>query len=65
MTKKQLAGYGAIAMSVLTALSVAPYTLETAGVIIPPGWKERIFFASVIAGLILKGVRDHLGEEKK
>lgn len=64
MNTKNLAGWGAILMSLLTALSVAPYTLEGAGVIIPPDWKAPLFFGSIIAAATLKAIRDGQTETK-
>lgn len=60
MNTKNLAGYGAIAMSLLTALAAAPYTLGEVATIIPPEWKERVFVASAIATLILRVIRDNV-----
>ena len=59
MNTKNLAGYGAIAMSLLTALAAAPYTLGEVAMIIPPHWKERVFVAGAIATLILRVIRDN------
>lgn len=58
MSTKALAGYGAIAMSLLTALAAAPYTLGDVATIIPPEWKARLFLVSAIAAVLCKAVRD-------
>lgn len=60
MNSKSLAGYGAIAMSLLTALAAAPYTLGEVATIIPSEWKARVFVASAIATMILRIVRDNM-----
>ena len=54
-----MAGYGAIAMSLLTALAAAPYTLGEVATIIPPHWKAKVFIVSAIATMILRVVRDN------
>ena len=59
MNTKNLAGYGAIAMSLLTALAAAPYTLGEVAMIIPPHWKERVFVVGAIATLLLRIIRDN------
>jgi len=58
MNTKNLAGWGAIAMSFLTALAGAPYALGDVATIIPPEWKAKLFVASAVAAVILKAVRD-------
>ena len=60
MNTKSLAGYGAIVMSLLTALSAAPYTLGEVATIIPPHWKAKIFVVSAIATVILRIIRDNV-----
>jgi hypothetical protein len=60
MNSKSLAGYGAIAMSLLTALAAAPYTLGEVATIIPTHWKAKVFVASAIATMILRIVRDNM-----
>ena len=59
MNTKNLAGYGSIIMSLLTALAAAPYSLGEAATIIPPEWKQRVFIAGAIATLILRVIRDN------
>lgn len=59
MNSKSLAGYGAIAMSLLTALAAAPYTLGEVATIIPPHWKAKVFVVGAIATLILRVIRDN------
>ena len=63
MNTKNLAGYGSIIMSLLTALAAAPYTLGEVAMIIPSHWKERVFVASAIATLILRVIRDNVQSE--
>jgi hypothetical protein len=67
MNTKNLAGYGSIIMSLLTALAAAPYTLGEVATIIPPEWKERVFVAGAIATVILRIIRDnvHLTTQNK
>ena len=60
MNLKSLAGYSSIAMSLLTALAAAPYTLGEVATIIPPKWKEKVFVASAIATVILRIIRDNV-----
>jgi hypothetical protein len=60
MNTKFLAGYGAIVMSLLTALAAAPYTLGEVATIIPPHWKAKIFVVSAIATVILRIIRDNV-----
>lgn len=60
MNTKSLAGYGAIVMSLLTALAAAPYTLGEVATIIPPDWKAKIFVVSAIATVILRIIRDNV-----
>ena len=60
MNTKSLAGYGAIVMSLLTALAAAPYTLGEVATIIPPHWKAKIFVVSAIATVILRIIRDNV-----
>lgn len=60
MNTKSLAGYGAIVMSLLTALAAAPYTLGEVATIIPPDWKAKIFVVSAIATVILRIIRDNM-----
>ena len=64
MKTKTLAGYGAISMSLLTALSGAPYALGDVATIIPPEWKSKIFIVSAVAAVILKAIRDFHTETK-
>ena len=59
MNTKSLAGYGAIVMSLLTALAAAPYTLGEVATIIPPDWKAKVFAVSAIATVILRIIRDN------
>ena len=59
MNTKNLAGYGAIAMSLLTALAAAPYSLGEVAMIIPSQWKERVFVVGAIATLLLRVIRDN------
>jgi len=59
MNTKNLAGYGSIVMSLLTALAAAPYSLGEVATIIPPQWKERVFIAGAIATLLLRIIRDN------
>ena len=59
ISKQQMVGYGAIAMSLLTALAAAPYTLGEVATIIPPHWKAKVFIVSAIATMILRIVRDN------
>ena len=59
MNTKNLAGYGSIIMSLLTALAAAPYSLGEVATIIPPQWKERVFIAGAIATLLLRIIRDN------
>jgi len=59
MNTKNLAGYGSIIMSLLTALAAAPYSLGEVATIIPPEWKQRVFIAGAIATLILRVIRDN------
>jgi len=61
MNTKNLAGYGSIATSTLTALSGAPYALGDVATIIPPAWKAKLFVISAIATMILRLIRDHQG----
>jgi hypothetical protein len=65
MNTKNLAGYGSIIMSLLTALAAAPYSLGEVAMIIPPHWKERVFIAGAIATLILRVIRDNQSVVKK
>lgn len=58
MNAKSLAGYGSIIMSLLTALAAAPYTLGEVATIIPPKWKEGVFFVGAIATVLLRIIRD-------
>ena len=60
MNTKSLAGYGAIVMSLLTALAAAPYTLGEVATIIPPDWKAKVFAVSAIATVILRIIRDNV-----
>jgi hypothetical protein len=62
MNTKNLAGYGSIATSALTALSGAPYALGDVATIIPPHWKAKLFVVSAIATMILRLIRDHKGD---
>lgn len=64
MKTKTLAGYGAIAMSLLTALAGAPYALGDVATIIPPQWKEKLFVVSAISAVVLKAIRDFHTEGK-
>jgi len=59
MNTKNLAGYGSIVMSLLTALAAAPYSLGEVATIIPPEWKQRVFVAGAIATLLLRVIRDN------
>jgi hypothetical protein len=59
MNTKNLAGYGSIVMSLLTALAAAPYSLGEVAMIIPPHWKERVFVVGAIATLLLRVIRDN------
>lgn len=59
MNTKNLAGYGSIIMSLLTALAAAPYTLGEVATIIPPHWKAKVFVVGAIATLILRVIRDN------
>lgn len=59
MNTKNLAGYGSIVMSLLTALAAAPYTLGEVATIIPSEWKAKVFVASAIATMILRVIRDN------
>jgi hypothetical protein len=59
MNTKNLAGYGSIVMSLLTALAAAPYSLGEVATIIPPEWKQRVFIAGAIATLLLRIIRDN------
>ena len=59
MNTKNLASYGSIVMSLLTALAAAPYTLGEVATIIPPDWKAKVFVASAIATMILRIIRDN------
>lgn len=59
MNTKNLAGYGSIIMSLLTALAAAPYSLGEVATIIPPEWKERVFVAGAIATVLLRVIRDN------
>ena len=59
MNTKNLAGYGSIIMSLLTALAAAPYSLGDVATIIPPEWKQRVFIAGAIATLLLRIIRDN------
>jgi hypothetical protein len=59
MNTKNLAGYGSIIMSLLTALAAAPYSLGEVAMIIPPEWKQRVFVAGAIATLLLRVIRDN------
>jgi hypothetical protein len=59
MNTKNLAGYGSIIMSLLTALAAAPYSLGEVATIIPPEWKERVFVAGAIATMLLRVIRDN------
>jgi len=59
MNTKNLAGYGSIVMSLLTALAAAPYSLGEVATIIPPEWKQRVFIAGAIATLLLRVIRDN------
>ena len=65
MNTKNLAGYGSIATSALTALSGAPYALGDVATIIPPAWKAKLFVVSAIATMILRLIRDHQGDSPK
>jgi hypothetical protein len=60
MNTKNLAGYGSIIMSLLTALAAAPYSLGEVATIIPPEWKERVFVAGAIATMLLRVIRDNV-----
>ena len=60
MNTKNLAGYGSIIMSLLTALAAAPYTLGEVATIIPSEWKAKVFVASAIATMILRVIRDNV-----
>ena len=62
MNTKNLAGYGSIATSALTALSGAPYALGDVATIIPPTWKAKLFVVSAIATMILRIIRDRKGD---
>jgi hypothetical protein len=64
MNLRSLAGYSSIAMSLLTALAAAPYTLGEVATIIPPAWKEKVFVASAIATVILRIIRDNVAVVK-
>jgi hypothetical protein len=64
MNKKNLAGFGAIIMTLLAFLAGAPYALGDVSIIIPPEYKEKLFVASAVAAAILKAVRDHRTETK-
>jgi len=64
MNTKSLAGYGAIVMSLLTALAAAPYTLGEVATIIPPDWKAKVFAVSAIATVILRIIRDNVAVVK-
>ncbi|CAB4146290.1 hypothetical protein UFOVP1319_1 [uncultured Caudovirales phage] len=64
MKTKTYAGYGAIAMSLLTALAGAPYALGDVATIIPPHWKAKLFVVSAVAAVVLKAVRDFHTEPK-
>lgn len=59
MNTKDLAGYGSIATSTITALSGAPYALGDVATIIPPHWKAPLFIISAIATMILRVLRDN------
>lgn len=59
MNTKNLAGYGSIIMSLLTALAAAPYSLGEVATIIPPHWKAKVFVVGAIATLILRVIRDN------
>jgi len=59
ISKQQMVGYGAIVMSLLTALAAAPYTLGEVATIIPPDWKAKVFVVSAIATMILRVIRDN------
>jgi len=59
MNIKNLAGYGSIATSTLTALAAAPYSLGDVATIIPPALKAKLFVISAIATLILRVIRDN------
>ena len=63
MNTKNLAGDGAIAMSLLTALAAAPYTLGEVATIIPPEWKEKVFVVGAIATMLLRVIRDNMQEK--
>jgi hypothetical protein len=65
MNTKNLAGYGSIVMSLLTALAAAPYTLGEVATIIPPDWKAKVFVVSAIATLLLRVIRDNQSVVKK
>ena len=60
MNTKNLAGYGSIVMSLLTALAAAPYTLGEVATIIPSEWKAKVFVVSAIATMILRVIRDNV-----
>ena len=62
MNTTNLAGYGSIATSALTALSGAPYALGDVATIIPPHWKAKLFVVSAIATMVLRLIRDHKGD---
>ena len=59
MNTKNIAGYGSIFMSLLTALAAAPYSLGEVATIIPPDWKAKVFVAGAIATLLLRIIRDN------
>jgi len=59
MNTKNLAGYGSIVMSLLTALAAAPYSLGEVAMVIPPEWKQRVFIAGAIATMLLRVIRDN------
>jgi hypothetical protein len=59
MNTKNLAGYGSIIMSLLTALAAAPYSLGDVATIIPPEWKQKVFIVGAIATLLLRIIRDN------
>ena len=63
MNTKNLAGYGSIVMSLLTALAAAPYSLGEVATIIPPEWKERVFVVVAIATMLLRVIRDNVQEK--
>lgn len=63
MNTKNLAGYGSIVMSLLTALAAAPYSLGEVATIIPPEWKERVFVVGAIATMLLRVIRDNVQEK--